>query len=97
MPAVAFNGGMLSGHGCFHPHNIVGGVSTVMVTGKVIACKDASNSTPHSCPKVPPHASPIGKGSSTVFAGGFSVARIGDSTYCGSTIAQGASTVFAGG
>ncbi|WP_246099022.1 PAAR domain-containing protein [Tepidimonas thermarum] len=42
------------------------------------------------------HASVLAKGSSSVFAEGQAVGRIGDPVACGSAVAQGSMNVFAG-
>lgn len=52
----------------------------------------------HTCPPIPEtHASVLASGSSTVFANGKQVGRIGDPVACGSSVATGSENVFAGG
>ena len=44
-----------------------------------------------------PHGGVLASGSSTVFANGRQIGRIGDPVDCGSTVASGSGDVFAGG
>lgn len=88
MPAVArvgvdSAGGLITGAG--EPTVQVNG-STISVLGDSVASHG-----------LPPHASAtITSASSTVFAGGVGVVRVGDSASCGHTVTGGSSNVNAG-
>jgi len=73
------------------------GVLTVVIGGLAAA----TVGTQHACampPTAGPHpASPILKGSNTVFIGGKPAARVGDTAACGAPIIKGALTVLIGG
>jgi len=80
-----------------HPGVIAGPGETTVLIGGVPA---AVQGTLHTCempPKAGPHApSPIAQGSSTVFARGRGIARVGDTAGCGAPIIAGDSTVLIG-
>ncbi|WP_136067091.1 PAAR domain-containing protein [Modicisalibacter radicis] len=97
MPAVTRKGDSGTGHGCWPPRPSTGGSGDVFVNG--IAAHRAGDAwASHTCPAIPEtHASALGGGSSTVYANGKALGRIGDPVACGSTVAGGSSNVFAGG
>jgi len=86
-----------SGHGCWPPRPSTGGSGDVFVNG--IAVHRAGDAwAPHTCPAIPEtHASALAAGSSTVFANGQQVGRVGDPVACGSSVVAGSGNVFAGG
>lgn len=95
MPAVHRLGDEGSGHGCYgaRPNSAASG--DVFVNGIPVHRQgDAWES--HCCGPVC-HGGALAAGSSTVFANGKQLARIGDPVDCGSTAATGSSNVFAGG
>lgn len=95
MPAVTRLGDMCTGHGAFPPRPSTSGSGNVFVNGIPVHRKGDSwashcNSRP-SC-----HGGTLASGSSTVFANGKDIGRIGDPVDCGSSVATGSSNVFAG-
>jgi len=73
-----------------------GGIASVLVEFRAVSCRTHHNSG-HVLPAIPicvGHTAPIGSASTTVFAGGLGVGRVGDPT-C-TAVAEGCSTVFAG-
>ena len=69
----------------------------VIVNGTGVS-REGDNNTVHLKPGVPcpPHAAPIAVGSTTVFANGKGVGRIGDAISGCTSVATGSSNVFAG-
>jgi len=97
MGAVAWAGVKSTGHGPYPPQTSSGGIPSVLVNGKPIHVVGDSYSVHQKPPKNPnPHPGTLSKGSSTVFAGGKSVGRIGDSVSCGGSCAEGSANVIAG-
>ncbi len=101
MPAVARKGdSTTTGHGCDAVSTVIGPTGeavSVYVNGIGVECK-GNPVAPHTIPAGPacvPHAAVINAGSGTVYVGGISIARVGDSTDAGAII-QGSSNVFAG-
>ena len=72
--------------------------SDVIVNGTGVSRQDDNNTT-HLLPPLPcpSHAAPIAVGSTTVFANGKGVGRIGDAISGCTSVATGSSNVFAGG
>jgi uncharacterized Zn-binding protein involved in type VI secretion len=70
----------------------------VIVNGTGVS-RQGDNNTGHLKPPAPcpPHAAPIAVGSTTVFANGKGVGRIGDAISGCTSVATGSSNVFAGG
>lgn len=95
MPAVSRLGDVCTGHGAFPPRNSVSGSGDVFVNGKPIH-RQSDGWAVHCNPSPSCHDSALASGSSTVFANGLQVARIGDPVACGSAVAQGSGDVFAG-
>jgi len=97
MPAVTRLGDACTGHGCWPPRSNSSASSDVFVNG-IGAHRQGDAWAPHTCPAIPEtHASVLASGSTTVFANGRQLGRIGDPVACGSAVAQGSGTVFAGG
>lgn len=97
MPAVTRLGDMGSGHGCWPPRPNTEGSADVFVNGLPVH-RQGDAWAAHTCPPIPEtHASVLASGSSTVFANGKQVGRIGDPVACGSSVATGSENVFAGG
>ncbi|MCY1283156.1 PAAR motif protein [compost metagenome] len=97
MPAVTRLGDQCTGHGCWPPRPCNGASGNVFANGIAVHRKGDSWEA-HTCPAIPEtHASVLAEGSSTVFANGKPLARIGDPVACGSSVATGSANVFAGG
>ncbi|MCX8016447.1 MULTISPECIES: PAAR domain-containing protein [Tepidimonas] len=94
MPAITRLGDRCSGHGCFPPRPSVSGASSVFVNGR--AAHRAGDAWAVHCCGPSCHASVLAQGSSTVFAEGQPIGRVGDPVACGSTVAAGSPDVFAG-
>lgn len=73
------------------------GSPNVFINGRAVSCQGHLN-TGHLRPgsPCPGHAAPIASGSSTVFANGRGVGRVGDSISGCTSVAAGSSNVFAG-
>lgn len=97
MPAVSRLGDTCTGHGCWPPRPSTGASPNVFINA-IAAHRQGDAWAAHTCPTIPEtHASVLAAGSTTVFANGKQLARIGDPVACGSSIAQGSANVFAGG
>ena len=97
MPGVVRLGDICSGHGCWPPRANDGASGDVFVNG-LGAHRESDSWAAHTCPDIPEtHASVLASGSSTVFANGLQLGRIGDPVACGSSVATGSGDVFAGG
>jgi uncharacterized Zn-binding protein involved in type VI secretion len=97
MPPVHRKGDIGTGHGCWPPRpNIQGSPDVFCNSIPVHRQSDAWGV--HCCPPIPAcHGSNLAAGSSTVFANGLQLARIGDPVACGSNAATGSGDTFAGG
>ena len=95
MPPVVRLGDICTGHGCYPPRPNDQGSPDVFVNG-IPVHRTSDHWSVHCCPP-PCHDSNLAAGSSTVFANGLGVARIGDPVACGSSCAQGSGNVIAGG
>jgi uncharacterized Zn-binding protein involved in type VI secretion len=93
MSAVATQGDICTGHGCWPPRSGVAS-SNVFVNGKPVH-KVGDFWNIHCCDGAC-HPGVIAAGSKGVYINGSPVARIGDSINCGSIIAQGSSNTFFG-
>ena len=94
MPAVTRLGDQCTGHGCFPARPSTSAAASVFVNGiamhrVVFVC--FSFFCGPAC-----HASVLAEGSSSVFAEGQAVGRIGDPVACGSSVAEGSPNVYAG-
>jgi len=100
MPGVTRKGDSCTGHGCFPSRASIEGSQNVFVNG-IPAHRERDGWDVHCCPcpRVPHgcHDSSLAAGSSTVFANGKQLCRIGDPVACGSSVAGGSGNVFAGG
>jgi uncharacterized Zn-binding protein involved in type VI secretion len=85
-------GDLGTGHGGWPPRSSTGGASTVFVNG--IPVHREGDSWPTHCKGNSCHDSSLAKGSSTVFAEGQGIARIGDPVACGSAVANASGNVF---
>ena len=89
-----------TGHECFPPRSSTSGSDNVYING-IPAHRKGDSWSVHTCthPKVPhgTHSGVLKSGSSTVFANGKQLGRVGDSIDCGSSVASGSNNVFAGG
>ena len=98
MPAAAIKGSQVNtGHGCDAVTTIMDGEPSVQIGGKDAAVQ-GSNLTTHNAPagdKCLPHTTAVNAGSSTVKAGGKSLARVGDSA-CAGSISSGDASVVVG-
>lgn len=97
MPAVTRLGDSCTGHGCWPPRPSTGASPNVYANG-IAVHRQGDAWAAHTCPSIPEtHASALAAGSSTVYANGKQVGRIGDPVACGSVVASGSGDVFAGG
>jgi uncharacterized Zn-binding protein involved in type VI secretion len=100
MPAVARGSAVdtvTTNHGCTASTTTEGKSSNVIVNGTgVHRQSDKNTSHTYSPPGCPSHQTTISVGSSTVFANGLGIARIGDSYSGGEEVSSGSSNVFAG-
>ena len=98
MPAAARVGDAIAtGHGCDAVTVIAGPGAPTVLINNIPAARAGDMTAPHTIGTVPfcsTHASPI-ISSSTVFIGGSSAARVGDSV-CAGTITSGSPTVQIG-
>lgn len=96
MPAVTRLGDSCTGHGDFPPRASTGGSGDVYVNG--IPAHRAGDGWSVHCNSVPVcHGSSLANGSSSVYANGKQLGRIGDPVACGSSVAGGSGNVYAGG
>jgi uncharacterized Zn-binding protein involved in type VI secretion len=96
MPAVTRRGNACTGHGCWPPRPSTGGSPDVFANG-IAVHRQGDAWAAHTCPEIPQtHASVLASGSTTVFANGRQLGRIGDPVACGSSVAAGSPDVFAG-
>ena len=79
----------------YPPRPCITASDDVFVEGKAVH-REQDNWAMHACPNTPPHDGVLAKGSSTVYANGKAIARIGDPISCGSKTRDGSQTVFAG-
>lgn len=97
MPSVARQGDSCTGHGCWPPRPSTGGSQDVFINA-IPALREGDAWAAHTCPDIPEtHAGVQAEGSSSVFANGLALARVGDAVACGGAVAVGSPTVFAGG
>lgn len=96
MAAVTRLGDICTGHGDFPPRNSTGASGNVFANG-IAAHRQGDGWATHCNPVPVCHASVLAAGSSTVYANGLQLGRIGDPVACGSSVATGSGTVFAGG
>jgi len=97
MPAVTRLGDTGTGHGCWPSRPNDAASPDVFVNG-IAAHRQGDHWAAHTCPSIPEtHASNLASGSSSVFANGKRLGRIGDPVACGSSVATGSANVFAGG
>lgn len=97
MSAVALHGvSVCTGHDCWPSRGTTSGSPTTFVEGSPVHRQSDGWAT-HCCvvEPYPCHAGSLASGSSTYYAEGLQVGRIGDPVNCGSTVATGASTTFA--
>ena len=92
MPNVSRQGDICTGHHGWPPRGSSGGASTVFVNG--IPVHREGDAWPTHCRGSSCHDSSLAKGSSTVFAEGNGIARIGDPVACGSAVANASGNVF---
>ena len=100
MPACAKDGDMCTGHGSYAPRKNTSSSPTVFVNGKGVLRE--SDTWESHCDGSSCHTSFLetGQESSSVFANGHAIARIGDhisGNTCLSSIAVGSGNVFVGG
>lgn len=92
--SVSRLGDNCSGHGCFPPRPNNEASSNVFANA--IGVHRRTDSYVSHCCGDSCHTSVLAMGSSTVFANGLEVGRIGDPVACGSAIAEGSPNVFSG-
>tara|TARA_Y200000002_G_C22616971_1_gene636446 strand:- start:604 stop:906 length:303 start_codon:yes stop_codon:yes gene_type:complete len=98
MPNAARKGDSVNtGHGCTSVTTIASGEETVIIGGKAAATDGSALQThTHLVGKdCVPHTTAVNAGSSTVKAGGKSLARVGDSA-CAGSISSGDASVVVG-
>lgn len=95
MPAITRLGDHCTGHDCWPPRPNNSASPNVYVNG--IPLHRQGDSWASHCCGVACHPGITSAGSSTVYANGMQVCRIGDPVDCGSASAQGSWDVFAGG
>ena len=98
MPAIALEGQMSTGHGCFPPTAAIGPYTTKStIGGKAIQLRGVTMYATHVCGNTT-HPSSARKvtdpGGSTFFLEGKPVAFIGDPIDCGDMVGEGASSSF---
>ncbi|HEX5678794.1 MAG TPA: PAAR domain-containing protein [Alcanivorax sp.] len=96
MPAVTRLGDLGTGHGSYPPRPNIAGAATVFVNGIPVHRQGDAWDT-HCNPAPDCHAGTLSGGSTSVFAEGQAVGRIGDPVSCGSAVAAGSANVFASG
>lgn len=94
MPAVAREGDLCTGHGCFPPRDAVAGSGDVFVNG-IGAHRQGDGWAVHACGSSS-HDGAAAGGSGSVYVNGAPLVRIGDDISCGSAVAGGSPDVFAG-
>lgn len=95
MPAVTRKGDSCTGHGDFPPRASTGGSGDVFANG-IAVHRQGDGWAVHCNPTPSCHGSSLASGSSTVYANGAPLGRIGDPVACGSSVAGGSGDVFAG-
>ena len=96
MPAACRLGDSSTGHGCFPPTTVNGGVASKTSIQGAMAAFIGSTHPPHSCGTTVHAGRSISSGSGKTFIEGSPAARIGDSISCGDAMGQGASKTFIG-
>jgi len=100
MPAVVRIGDSLStGHGCVGSTTLEGANQGSVFVNGILAAVVGAPTVSHPFPPDPPcapHVANLNAGSSTVFAEGIAVGRVGDSADAGA-MTSGSPDVFAGG
>lgn len=97
MPAVALQGQMSTGHGCFPPTAAVGPYTTKSYfNGKPIQLRGTTQYAPHTCGTTthPSSARKVSAAGGTFYLEGKLVAMIGDMIDCGDAVAEGSPTSF---
>ena len=94
MPAITRLGDQCTGHGCFPARPNTSAAASVFING--IAVHRVGDAWGTHCCGPACHASVLAEGSSSVFAEGQAVGRIGDPVACGSSVAEGSANVYAG-
>ena len=98
MPAIAVEGGLSTGHGCFPPTQAVGPFTTTsFIGGKRIQLRGVTMYAAHNCGDTT-HPTEgrvvVDPGGSTFFMEGIPVAMIGDMITCGDAVGKGAESTF---
>lgn len=97
MPALAIQGGLSTGHGCFPPTQDVGPyATTAFFNGKPIQLRGVTMYSTHSCGKTT-HPTPdrlIVEVPGTFYMEGKPVAMIGDMISCGDAVGKGSPSAF---
>ena len=99
MPAVALEGKISTGHGCFPPTNAIGPYTTKsFFNGLKVQLLNHTQYATHCCGIVchSPSERKTSSSSSTFYLEGKKVCRIGDNIACGDTISEGSETAFIG-
>ena len=94
MPAIALEGGLGSGHGCFPPRPNSEGDPTFLINGVAAHAEGMAWET-HSCGDQV-HPGVLDAGSPTFLLNGKQAGRVGDPVDCGSAVAEGDDTFFVG-
>ncbi|MGQ7247200.1 PAAR domain-containing protein [Halomonas sp. V046] len=96
MPAITRKGDTCTGHGSFPPRPSTTGSGSVFING--IPVHRQGDAWAVHCNSQPVcHGGSLASGSSSVYADGKQIGRIGDPVNCGSSVATGSPDVFAGG
>jgi uncharacterized Zn-binding protein involved in type VI secretion len=96
MPAACRLTDSSTGHGCFPPTTVNGGVASKTSIEGLMAAVVGSSHPPHSCGTTVHAGRTISSGSAKTTIEGIPAARIGDSISCGDVMGQGASKTFIG-
>ncbi len=92
---VTRKGDFCSGHDCFSPRPSIQGSPTVFVNSRPV--HRVTDAWAVHCCGPSCHGAELACGSSTVFADGLQIGRVGDCVSCGSAVMTGSHNVFAGG
>lgn len=96
MPSASRLGDSSTGHGCFPPTAVNGGVASKTSIEGSMAAVVGSTHPVHSCGVTVHTGRSISSGSGKTTIEGSPSARIGDAINCGDAMAQGASKTFIG-
>ena len=96
MPSASRLTDMSTGHGCFTPTPVNGGVASKTSIEGLLAAIVGSTHPAHACGSTVHAGRTISSGSGKTTIEGSPAARIGDSISCGDVMGQGATKTFIG-